>query len=291
MPARARASDPSRRRRPAPLSRERVHLSDGSDGSALVGCGRVACRPIRVRAGWWRMAGCACTARSVWATRTASCAASTTGVPFLHDAAVKIGLPLLQQAGGRESSLRRFPGGAHGARPTRGRVTTGSPPRVLEVSIGTGGNLRWMRDRAPRDTEWWGLDLSRGMLRLARRRVDRLGMHVRMVQGDAHGAAVRGPQLRPGDARGRHQRLSRHRGRAGRDGSRGQAGHAHRGGGRAARREPSRGPVSEGHVQAWSPFYDDDPRSPVDKVPDDAIDVRDEQASRFFYCLSYRMPS
>lgn len=53
--------------------------------------------------------------------------------------------------------------------------------RVLEVAVGTGRNLRFY----PPGVQLTGVDLSRGMLALARARADALGMPVDLVEGDA----------------------------------------------------------------------------------------------------------
>jgi hypothetical protein len=37
--------------------------------------------------------------------------------------------------------------------------------------------------------------------------------------------------------------------------------------------------------------YDAAPRAPTALVPPDAQDVIEEQVSRFYYCLSFRMPA
>jgi ubiquinone/menaquinone biosynthesis C-methylase UbiE len=37
-------------------------------------------------------------------------------------------------------------------------------------------------------------------------------------------------------------------------------------------------------------FYDPDPRCPTDSLPEGAVDVLEEQVSRFYYCLRFRMP-
>ena len=48
--------------------------------------------------------------------------------------------------------------------------------RVLETSIGTGGNLKFL----PRGARYWGLDISRGMLKVCRREVRRLGVQAEL---------------------------------------------------------------------------------------------------------------
>ena len=53
--------------------------------------------------------------------------------------------------------------------------------RVLEVSVGTGANLRYLRP----DIEFFGLDLSWGMLRRCRRIVKRWQSNAQLFQGEA----------------------------------------------------------------------------------------------------------
>lgn len=52
---------------------------------------------------------------------------------------------------------------------------------VLEVSIGTGANLRYL----PRQAQYFGLDISWGMLRRCRRQAGRWGVRVALFQGAA----------------------------------------------------------------------------------------------------------
>ncbi len=53
--------------------------------------------------------------------------------------------------------------------------------RVLEVSVGTGANLKYFRP----DAEFFGLDLSWGMLRQCRKRLDRMKRSAALFQGEA----------------------------------------------------------------------------------------------------------
>jgi len=53
--------------------------------------------------------------------------------------------------------------------------------RVLEVSVGTGANLRYLRA----DIEFFGLDLSWGMLRRCRHNLKRWQRHAELFQGEA----------------------------------------------------------------------------------------------------------
>jgi ubiquinone/menaquinone biosynthesis C-methylase UbiE len=53
--------------------------------------------------------------------------------------------------------------------------------RVLEVSVGTGANLRYL----PEDTDFYGLDLSWGMLRKCQRNLKHWGRQAHLFQGEA----------------------------------------------------------------------------------------------------------
>jgi ubiquinone/menaquinone biosynthesis C-methylase UbiE/uncharacterized protein YbaR (Trm112 family) len=53
--------------------------------------------------------------------------------------------------------------------------------RILEVSVGTGGNLRFL----PRNARYFGLDISWGMLRQCRRNLQRWGREASLVYGAA----------------------------------------------------------------------------------------------------------
>lgn len=53
--------------------------------------------------------------------------------------------------------------------------------RVLEVSVGTGANLRYL----PRDIDFYGIDLSWGMLRKCRKNLKRWGREAKLFQGEA----------------------------------------------------------------------------------------------------------
>jgi ubiquinone/menaquinone biosynthesis C-methylase UbiE/uncharacterized protein YbaR (Trm112 family) len=53
--------------------------------------------------------------------------------------------------------------------------------RVLEVSVGTGANLRYL----PENIDFYGIDLSWGMLRNCQRKARRLGRSVHLFHGEA----------------------------------------------------------------------------------------------------------
>lgn len=104
----------------------------------------------------------------------------------LHDPAVKYTLPLF--GSGTEGAFRR------GYLPLLDLAGLRGG-RILEVGVGAGANLPLVRRElggpiggpdGEGATELWGLDYAAGMLRLARRRADRLGIDARLVVGDAH---------------------------------------------------------------------------------------------------------
>ncbi len=114
----------------------------------------------------------------------------------LHDAAVRYLLPLSEF---HPDDLRT------GTLMSEGRLRAGylprlglgelprprpdRPVRILEIGIGTGANLPLCRAALPffDDIEYWGLDLSQGMLRGCRARIRRLGLrNVRLFMADAH---------------------------------------------------------------------------------------------------------
>lgn len=69
--------------------------------------------------------------------------------------------------------------------PYTGAPLERSGPRVLEVSVGTGANLPHLARHIGPAGEIIGLDLSAGMMKVARERYQRLAVPVRFVRGDA----------------------------------------------------------------------------------------------------------
>lgn len=53
--------------------------------------------------------------------------------------------------------------------------------RFLEVSVGTGANLKYL----PEETDCFGVDISRGMLKQCRKRLSKLGRECELILGDA----------------------------------------------------------------------------------------------------------
>lgn len=207
-------------------------------------------------------------------------------LPRLHDPAVRYLLPLMQ-LGGTEESLRGgylplLELGALEQPPNR-------PARILETGIGGGANLPLVLRALPRglDFEYWGLDLSAGMLRHCRRRIERLEVRtVRLVQGDAHALPFA-------------------------DNSFDRVFHV---GGIGGYRDPGLGLAEMGRValpdtpilvvdeqldpsqshNAWHKltfraltFYDKDPHCPRELVPTGAYDIHEEHVTRFYYALRF----
>lgn len=210
------------------------------------------------------------------------------GLPRLHDPAVRFLLPLMQGAG-TEDSLRD----GYIRRLELGALPVDRPARILEVSVGTGANLPRLEAALPPAlrgrVEIWGLDLATGMLAGARRRIRRLGYdHVRLVQGDAHTLPF---------ADHAFDRVFHVGGIGGfRDPAAALAEMA-----RVARPgtpivvvdeqlEPGLGPLRWALFRALT-FYDPAPHCPVEALPANAIDVLQEQVSRFYYSLRFRMPA
>ncbi len=216
-------------------------------------------------------------------------------LPALHDPMVRYTLPLFQA--GRRSPFGITEGSLRDGLISRlqlGQLVAPAhrPARVLEVGVGGGANLERLRTglKHIEDVEVWGLDLSEGMLgqcvRSLRRQRDGV---TRLLMADAHAlpfgtdtfdrvfhvggiGAFRDPglalselarvampgtpivvvdeQLDPAGPHRLHHRL----------------------------------------LFRAVTFYDDNPHCPVEHVPAGATDVRAEQLSRFFYCLSFRAP-
>ena len=206
----------------------------------------------------------------------------------LHDPAVKIAMPLFQLQGSeraaRDFVIDRLELGALRKRPD------GEPVRILEVSLGTGANVPHLLRKLPGDVpvEWWGLDLSQAMLARGADRMRRLGLDPHLLLADAHRLPFADHQFDrvfhvggingfsdPGLALAELARVAKP------------------GTPVVVSDEQLQAGITDPYRRAMFAlvtFYDDDPRSPVDLVPPGAVDVRDEQASPFFYCLSFRMP-
>jgi SAM-dependent methyltransferase len=105
------------------------------------------------------------------------------GFGALHDPALRLLLPRVEGVSEAEArsrlldamELRRL------LPPPQDR-----PLRVLDVACGTGAELRGLALRLPRDTELFGIDLSRRMLEIGRRNLRRADVRAELCLGDAH---------------------------------------------------------------------------------------------------------
>jgi ubiquinone/menaquinone biosynthesis C-methylase UbiE/uncharacterized protein YbaR (Trm112 family) len=211
------------------------------------------------------------------------------GLPSLHDPLTAWLTPLLQgttEARVREGYLRRLELSALRPRPD------GQPVRILEIGVGAGANLPLLERELPRglDYEVWGVDLSRGMLALCQRRITRAGHRgVRLLMADAHAlpfpAHFFDRVFEIGGAGGYRdpRRALAEMARVARPGTpivvvdeQLESGRAHSLPTRAAFRLLT--------------FYTRDPHCPTELLPPRATGVLAEQLSRFYYCLTFRMP-
>jgi ubiquinone/menaquinone biosynthesis C-methylase UbiE/uncharacterized protein YbaR (Trm112 family) len=207
----------------------------------------------------------------------------------LHDPITRALFPPLQgtsEGAAREGYMPRLALGS--LRPRDG----GPPLRILDVGIGTGANVPLLeRDLPPGlDVELWGLDLSDGMLARCRRRVVRhRGRPVRLLVADAHALPF------PDASFDRVLHV----------GGIGGYGDPRRGLAEMARVARPGTPIVVVDEQLdprsrASPFhrvvfraltfYSPAPTSPVAQLPADATAVMSEQVSRYYYCLTFRMP-
>jgi ubiquinone/menaquinone biosynthesis C-methylase UbiE len=209
--------------------------------------------------------------------------------PSWHDPLTAALAPLLQattERRGRERYMRRLELGSIAPQP-------GEPIRILDVGVGSGANLPYLRQGLPRGVpvEIWGIDLSRGMLAICQRRVrDGSAPEVRLLLADAH--ALPFPD-------GMFDRVVNVGGIGGfRDPAR-----ALREMARVARPgtpivvvdeqlDPERrhGLVHRGAFRAIT-FYDQNPHCPREHLPPGATQIHEEQISRYYYCLTFSMPA
>lgn len=168
----------------------------------------------------------------------------------------------------------------------------GQPVRILEVGIGTGANLRYVRHDLPTKlpVEIWGVDLSPGMLAVLKCKLRRQSDNeVRLVMGDAH--ALPFPDhtfdrvFHVGGINGfRDAKLAL---------------------AEMARVAMPGTPIVVADEQldtTQNPnlyhqamfkmvtWYDNNPHAPVDSLPDGAVDIHVDQLSLFLYSLAFRMP-
>ncbi len=211
------------------------------------------------------------------------------GVPRLHDPLVRYGLPLWQ-VGGTEDEIRQ---GYLRRLRLDALQPSAEPPRFLEVSVGSGASIGLVRNAAAAvpDMEYWGFDLSWGMMSLARERIRKsLQRPVSWVQGDAHALPF---------ADDTFDRVLHVGGIGGfRDPALALAEMC-----RVAKPGAPIVVVDEqldpNRPNGWWPrmwfravtFYDDRPHCPTEALPPGVTDVLEEQLSRFYYGLSFRAPA
>jgi ubiquinone/menaquinone biosynthesis C-methylase UbiE len=207
----------------------------------------------------------------------------------LHDPLTRWLFPVLQfssERAARDAYAKRLALGELARRPGTVR------PRVLEVGVGGGANLSVLARHLPPDAsiELWGVDFSRGMLAECRRRRARHPeLPVRLALADAHALPFADQTF---------ERVF----------------HV---GGIGAFRDPRAALAEMARVaRAGTPivvvdeqldparrhglyhrlafrvlaFYDAAPVAPVAHLPAGASEVAVEQVSRFYYCLSFRVP-
>ena len=206
----------------------------------------------------------------------------------LHDPATALAMPLLQGTTESKARDRIF---ARLSLGTLERRKDGRPPRILEVGIGTGANLPWIRRETPAglDAEVWGVDLSEGMIAECRRRVAKARTTLSLVMADAHSLPF---------PNGCFDRVID----VGGIGGYADPGKALREMVRVARPGSPVVVVDEQldrrHGESWLhraafralTFYSEDPRCPREHVPAGATEVIEEQISAYYYCLSFRTP-
>lgn len=207
----------------------------------------------------------------------------------LHDPLVTVALPLC--GSGTEGALR----GQYLPRlelPALEPRPDGRPLRILEIGMGTGANVPWIRTAMPCgvDYELWGVDLAEGMIKLCRRRLAKHpGPPVRIVMADAHalpfedGAFDRVFHIGATNNYRDPELAMSEMGRVAVPGSPIVV---------VDERLDPQQPQSLYHRVAYRliTFYESEPRPPVSLLPPEAEDVLDEQPARFFYCMRFRMP-
>jgi ubiquinone/menaquinone biosynthesis C-methylase UbiE len=209
------------------------------------------------------------------------------GLPSLHDPLTVLLTPLLQgitESRLREGYLPQLALGMLSQRP-------GGPPlRILEIGIGAGANLPLLTQALPPglEVEVWGVDLSAGMLDWCRHRIRREGhRNVRLLMADAHALPF------PDHSFDRVFEIGGINGY--RDPRRALAEMA-----RVARPDTPIVVVDEQlDSRARSlrdrmafrllTFYTAEAHCPQELLPAGAQDIIEEQISRFYFCLTFRM--
>lgn len=210
-----------------------------------------------------------------------------------HDMSVATLLPLFQvgSANITESAFRNGYMPRMDLKSLKPR-SDGQPVRILEVGIGTGANLRYVRHDLPArlPVEIWGVDLSPGMLAVLRRKLRRqCDTEVRLMMADAHALPF------PDHSFDRVFHVGGINGF--RDAKQALA--------EMARVAIPGTPIvvadeqldTSQHPNLYHQamfkmvtWYDNNPHAPVDALPEKAQDVHVDQLSLFLYSLAFRMP-
>jgi ubiquinone/menaquinone biosynthesis C-methylase UbiE/uncharacterized protein YbaR (Trm112 family) len=207
----------------------------------------------------------------------------------LHDPLTRALFPPLQgtsERAARDGYMKRLALGS--LRPS----ADGRRIRILEVGVGAGANLPLLERDLPRDleVELWGLDLSDAMLGRCRRRLaDHRGRPMRLLAADAHALPFAAASFD----------------RVFHVGGIGGYGDPRRALAEMARVAQPDTPIvvvdeqldpgsrhSAFHRLAFRAltFYSAEPVSPIDHLPPEVAAVVSEQVSRYYYCLTFRMP-
>lgn len=204
--------------------------------------------------------------------------------PFVE--AAFAGLDVLTAGEARRFYLARLGLAARAASASR-------PLRVLEVGIGTGADLPFLREleTGPLRLEVWGIDLSLPMLALLDRRLEAAGdNNTRSIAADAHalpfasGSFDAVLQIGAVNACRDPRRVIAEMARVGAPGARVVL---------VDEQLDTRSPQALLHRAFFRAvtFYDRSPRAPTEHLPPGARDVTVEQMSRYFYCLTFGCPA
>ena len=209
-------------------------------------------------------------------------------LPALHDPATRVLTPIMQ--GISEHGIRR--GFLPRLELERLSPRSDRPIRILEVGIGGGANLPYLQRALPPGlpVEIWGVDLSHGMLKQCQRRLERQSLPPTcLMMVDAHELPF---------VDGAFDRVFH-------VGAIGNYSHPDRALAEMARVAQPGSPIvvvdeeldlsqrQSLYHRLWFKaltFYDDQPHAPVAALPPSAQDIRLTHLSRFYYCMSFRVP-